>query len=464
MRAWAALVLVLAACETPGPYVCASNDDCGDGFCESDGNCSVADPACPSGRRYGTLSGASAGMCVDGDLPDPTVDETALCGVTGARPDGTSTCAARICADDPSCCEISWDLQCARAAEARCDLACEEIVAAGGYAYAAAFSLDTPRMPVWTTSHVTWLHSPAWGDIEGDGFPDLAIARDGDASTASVVILQGSGLVNGSLILTPATITGDAITRTENLEWRDFDADGDLDLLASGPEGIWIVVTAGVTFTAHRLTGNPAAATWLATSAAPPWRIGVVYDVEPNAEVVIHTVDAGFALASSTSLGMLIDRGVPVWCHVTGTPARDLLVGGNLYIANATGFAAVTTISGSGFFPACADLDGDGDNDVVLGDYGHVQVIENQNGLTTEPFEIPFVYAAGISIADFDNNGRLDVLVSSGTSDRVEIPLTLLDNTATGFERRDILPDWNTMDLDSREIDIGRPPRAAPPE
>jgi hypothetical protein len=454
-----ASMLAAIGCAKPGQYVCAIDLDCGaDGFCEAGGLCSATDSECPSGRRYGELAGSRANDCVD-DEPPITVDETALCGVTAARPDGTGTCAQMVCAADSSCCETSWDQQCARIAEARCDLDCEEIIAAGGYSFSSVFRLDAPRTMLWSQNYNRWNYTPAWGDIDGDGNPDLAYAREGSLPTSpGVVILESSGLSGDTLTLTPASIGGDPISWVENILWRDFDADGDLDLLASGMNGIWLVVTDNHTYTAHQLsTTMYASATWVSSSSAPPWKIAASYG-GATPRVVIETFDETYNVTGSQMIGDSNDNAI--WCHVGGTPARDLIVGDDIYLANATGFAAPTQASGDGFFPTCADLDADGDNDLVLGDYDSVKIILNQNGLTTPPIEFTTLAIGGITVADFDNNGRLDVLASTSTNMRTEIPLYFFDHLETGFAPRDILPDWNTADLDSQGVDVGRPPVA----
>jgi hypothetical protein len=448
MRALVVLV-ALASCASPEPYTCVVNTDCGDGFCERDGLCSLADETCPSDRRYDAISGDIA--CVEGA---PFAEGPALCGVTAGLP--TGACAELICETDPSCCSASWDRTCARMAEARCGLACDEIVAAGGFSLAAVFSLAAPDQHVWSTNHRGFTFNPAWGDIEGDGRPDLAYAREAepDELIPGVMILQSGGLSNGTLELTPATIAGDPVGTTTDVEWRDFDGDGDLDLLASGAEGIYLVVTEAGTFTAHQLSARRGTAAWLTTSSAPPWRIGVAHG-DP-AELVVHTFDESFAIDSTTSFGMR-EAGV-AYCDVGGTPERDMIVGGDLYLANATGFAAPMSTSTSGFFPVCADLDGDGDHDLVLGGFDVLNVILNNGGLTADPVQFPITYPIGISVADFDNNGRLDVLASDGTNDRRDVPLLFVDNQPGGFVMQSILPDWNTDQFDSMGLDVGRPP------
>lgn len=62
----AALVtlVTLTACLKSTEFRCSNNDTCSGGVCESNGYCSFADTECPSGRRYGELSGENANQCV----------------------------------------------------------------------------------------------------------------------------------------------------------------------------------------------------------------------------------------------------------------------------------------------------------------------------------------------------------------------------------------------------------------
>jgi hypothetical protein len=66
MRWW--LLLGLAACVSPSPYLCERDGDCADGeragTCEPTGYCSFADPSCPGERRYGGLAGELGGTCL----------------------------------------------------------------------------------------------------------------------------------------------------------------------------------------------------------------------------------------------------------------------------------------------------------------------------------------------------------------------------------------------------------------
>jgi hypothetical protein len=77
---WLAL-LATSACLRAVTYNCTSDPDCGAGVCEPDHLCAFADPACPSGFRYGDLGGDS--QCVGGAGTDGGASYTIGGTVTG---------------------------------------------------------------------------------------------------------------------------------------------------------------------------------------------------------------------------------------------------------------------------------------------------------------------------------------------------------------------------------------------
>jgi hypothetical protein len=457
-----AAIAAITGCADPGAYICAVDADCGaNGHCEADLHCSVDDGSCESGRRYVAAAGDNAGTCTDSSMPMPMpIDEYGLCGVTAATPDPDGACAQLVCADEPACCTVGWDAQCARTAQARCDLGCEMVVAAGGFTTGSIFRTGTVATPLFSIPHNHWNFAMAWGDIEGNGTSDLAVARYVGDGTDGIVIYQSDGVANDQLVMTPVTITG-AVGSVETVEWRDFDADGDLDLLATGSSGIYLVVTDGSTFTAHHLATAAAYAVWVDHDGEAPWRIATFLHGKGASDVSIRevTLDAGvYTMSTGTSLG-LQEGGRLTWCNVAGSPERDLITGDRVRVANATGFAAPMLLGAGGYFPQCADLDGDGDNDIVLGSYDKASIVLNQAGLSMVPFVVPAISVGGIAIGDFDKNGRLDVVLSNNTNERVDVPLVLVESFTTGFASRD-LPDWNTSEWDSYGLDAGPLPRS----
>ena len=93
---------------------------------------------------------------------------------------------------------------------------------------------------------------------------------------------------------------------------------------------------------------------------------------------------------------------------------------------------------------AYADFDGDGDMDLVSADHGkdHVELYLNDGGGFVGPTTISYLDAYRVETADLNNDGHMDVLVAGGDSDRVEYipgdgdgtfgePVTVSDATNT---------------------------------
>lgn len=462
MRPVLVALALVTGCSTAEPYICAQDADCGEGgHCEADLHCSIDDATCASGRRYVAAAGELALVCTDEIGIHPTASEYELCGVTAASPDPAGTCASNVCADDPACCTVGWDLQCARTAQARCDLGCDMVVAAGGFSTGSVFRANDVTASLFTISHYNWNYAMAWGDIEGDGKSDLAVARYvGDTGTDGVAIFQSNGMMAGKLVMTPVTISG-SVGTVDTLEWRDFDADGDLDLLASGVSGIYLIVTSGSTFSVHPLTTMGGYAAWIDHDGKAPWRLATFMLGGAASDIIVRdvTTSAGtYTMSAGTVIGTQ-ESALLTWCDVAGSPERDLVTGDRLRVANATGFAGPMPFATSGHNPECADLDGDGDNDLVLGSYDKASIVINNGGLAEVPLVVPAINVGGIAIGDFDKNGRLDVLLSNNTNERALIPLVLIERGATGFAARN-LPDWNTADWDSSGLAAGPLPRS----
>ena len=108
MRAWAVLGVAgwISGC-SPGPFVCATSEQCIDGdrggICQPSGFCSFSDPSCPSGQRYGNHAGSGlAGRCVGEDTADDTASDVTVTtdSDTGTTPDlGTSSSSVSSSSD-----------------------------------------------------------------------------------------------------------------------------------------------------------------------------------------------------------------------------------------------------------------------------------------------------------------------------------------------------------------------------
>jgi hypothetical protein len=82
----------------------------------------------------------------------------------------------------------------------------------------------------------------AWGDWNGDGFPDLWVGNH--ASPPSLYVNQGDGTF---VVLSHDLIVGDLLRDTHGAAWADLDGDGDQDLIelvgagsgSSAPNHLW---------------------------------------------------------------------------------------------------------------------------------------------------------------------------------------------------------------------------------
>ena len=93
------LLVAVASCVRPvASFVCGSSDQCtGGGVCQPVGFCSFSDTTCATGQRYGTASGALAGVCVGAetdappgcDLAKPFGSPALVDGVGSAAEDGS---------------------------------------------------------------------------------------------------------------------------------------------------------------------------------------------------------------------------------------------------------------------------------------------------------------------------------------------------------------------------------------
>ena len=479
-----AAVAAIAACvKSPATYQCAVDDDCGaGGTCEDDGRCSVADGACPSGRRYHASAGPVAGTCVPPadppDGPDAPAPDYRLC-VAGIELSGDDACAAQVCATQPWCCEVSWDEQCVLAAEAACDRPCSQVLAGAGLDWVGAGTIDgTTYTSRFTGSHAGWVHGVAWGDLDTDDRPDLAVAREAITGAAGVAIYRGGGLSGSNLILTPVSIGGAAIGSMDTVEWRDFDHDDDLDLLASGESGVVLIVQDGGAFTAHTLATETAQAIWADDDGVAPWDVVVIYQGVPgdgDERLVHHRLSgppyAFDAITAANTLSTLPFTDL-VWCDVSNDHRRDV-VGAAFgravrFVATTSGFAAGEQLQVSGPMVACGDLDDDGDNDLVVSGFDSpLAVLRNDGGFGVATFTSTATFqTGGLALGDLDHDGRLDLVVSDAkqpTENPPEpVPLTLFINTgvpgATWFDAR-LGPDWNGAERDSKGIDLGPLPR-----
>ena len=232
----------------------------------------------------------------------------------------------------------------------------------------------------------------------------------GDGSGAAAPLLPAAMASYPGVLITYSQQTGTAnpfdgfdVGYVSSPSFADIDADGDLDLVVGDNFG---------TLYYYRNTG---------TATAP------AYTLQSGTDNPFNGIDVGFSSAPSLA-------------DIDGDGDLDLVVGdlfGTLqyYKNTGTATAPVYTLQsgtdnpfngidvGSWSKPSFADIDGDGDLDLVLGDkYGSLKYYKNigsatapaytlQSG-TANPFDgINFGYYSSPSFADIDGDGDLDLAV-----------------------------------------------------
>jgi alpha-tubulin suppressor-like RCC1 family protein len=242
--------------------------------------------------------------------------------------------------------------------------------------------------------------SSAWGDANGDGFPDLAIASlqkkaDGTLKVLHRVYLNnGAGGFQADPIALPLPAGENRLASLCELLWVDIDNDGDLDIVASNGIATYIFENNGqASFSlSHTL---PYAGGGPGTVASADFDL----DGRPDLAIAATTSAGGTLILFQTSPGAFTS-------YPIGMRSSESVAMGIRASAMAVG-----------------DINGDGLPDLVAGggEGGGMQNLiwyQNNGDYTFTPrrLSLPALPHFSIAIADFDGDGCDDILYSAGNN------------------------------------------------
>lgn len=265
----------------------------------------------------------------------------------------------------------------------------------------------------------------AWGDVDGDGYPELLVTRPGsqpEERGATLYMNEGGTLVSGGPLPIPQA-------DWEAGSWVDLDADGDIDLALVGRSG------AGASFVENRGAAGFASAPDL-------------FEGRVTSATMMCWTDAD------------LDGRLDVFVVGYGDEPNRLFQGTSPWQMEPVRLPDEALVGGASRACAWADLDNDGLPELVVANAREPNLLLRNRGAlvlvpdTTTALASDRSYSYGVSAADFDGDGHLDVFVANYDADNVLLrgdgtgglePVThSLESSASKGHA------WGDFDLDGR--------------
>lgn len=256
----------------------------------------------------------------------------------------------------------------------------------------------------------------AWGDYDGDGDPDLFVGyAPGAGSVTALYRNDGSRFVD---VTSESGIARDSGAVRQPV-FVDPDGDGDLDLFIAFRDR----PNAFFRNDGGRLT-DVARERGLADTRKTVGAVWFDFDEDGDLDVYVANMDGDTNGLFRNDAGRFTDVATAAGVEWGGRPA---------------GSAAHGTVR-----PCAADVDGDGRLDLVTANYGKPGLFLNRGNGRFEDATV--TWGIGIdarydacALADFDNDGRLDLYLNGTITGGVSYRDFLFRNIGTHFE--DVTPD-----------------------
>ena len=303
------------------------------------------------------------------------------------------------------------------------------VASAGGNIYA----INSTGQVEWRNLNSSWLwiqSSPAIADIDNDGKMEIVVCSYGYADTPGIYVLNTMGQEKWHYL-----IANHMVWIQSSPAIADIDKDGDVEIIVGSSDGLHVINSSGKeewSYTSkhwpiYGLDSSPAIADInndgemeiVVGSTCPfdcPLNEGQLF-VFNSKGTVEWNYTAGYSVSSSPAIADIDGDGeleiiVGSYCYDTKT---NLSTYGMLYVFDSKGEVewSYQTDGAIVSSPAIADIDGDGKMEVIVGSNDGRLYVLNSKGEVEWSYQTDGAIVSSPAIADIDGDGNLEIAVGS---------------------------------------------------